>query len=85
MTARMGKDKEHYKGLIDYVKDRPGHDRRYAINCDKMKNELGWKQNFDFDKGLDLTIDWYLTNDEWISRVRSGEYRKWIEKNYGSR
>ncbi len=81
----MGKDKEHYKGLIDYVKDRPGHDRRYAINCDKMKNELGWKQNFDFDKGLDLTIDWYLTNDEWISRVRSGEYRKWIEKNYGSR
>ena len=50
-----------------------------------MGEELCWKQSFDFDKGLELTIDWYLTNDEWISRVRSGEYRKWIEKNYGSR
>lgn len=85
MAARLGKDKDYFKSLIDYVKDRPGHDRRYAINCDKLKNELGWKQAFDFDRGLDLTIDWYLGNDEWISRVRSGEYRKWIEKNYGSR
>jgi dTDP-glucose 4,6-dehydratase len=85
MALKLGKDKEHFKSLIEYVKDRPGHDRRYAINCDKIKSELGWKQAFDFDKGLDLTIEWYLSNDEWISRVRSGEYRKWIEKNYGSR
>jgi len=85
MALRTGYDKDHYKNLIDFVKDRPGHDRRYAINCDKIKNELGWKQDFDFDRGLDITIDWYLSNDEWINRVRSGEYRKWIETNYGSR
>ena len=85
MAARLGKEKDFFKGLIEYVKDRPGHDRRYAINCDKIKNELGWKQSLDFDRGLDITIDWYLANDEWINRVRSGEYRKWIEKNYSSR
>lgn len=85
MAERNGKDKEHYKGLISYVKDRPGHDRRYAINCDKIKNELGWKQSFDFDSGLDRTIDWYLSNDEWINNIRSGEYRKWMEKNYSNR
>lgn len=85
MALRLGKEKDYFKSLIEYVKDRPGHDRRYAINCDKIKNELGWKQSFDFEKGLDLTIDWYLSNDEWINRVRSGEYRNWIEKNYGRR
>ncbi|HRX49683.1 MAG TPA: dTDP-glucose 4,6-dehydratase [Spirochaetota bacterium] len=85
MAQKMGKEKDYYKSLIEYVKDRPGHDRRYAINCDKIKGELGWKQDYDFEKGLELTIDWYLSNDEWISRVRSGEYRKWIEKNYGNR
>ncbi|HNW38201.1 MAG TPA: GDP-mannose 4,6-dehydratase, partial [Methanosarcina vacuolata] len=82
---RLDKEKDYFKSLIEYVKDRPGHDRRYAINCDKIKNELGWKQSLDFDRGLDITIDWYLANDEWINRVRSGEYRKWIEKNYSSR
>jgi len=85
MAQKMGKEKDYFKSLIEYVKDRPGHDRRYAINCDKIKGELGWKQDYDFEKGLELTIDWYLSNDEWISRVRSGEYRKWIEKNYGNR
>jgi len=85
MASKLGKEKDCFKSLIEYVKDRPGHDRRYAINCDKIKSELDWKQAFDFDKGLDLTIEWYLSNDEWINRVRSGEYRKWIEKNYGSR
>lgn len=85
MAKKAGKEKDYYKNLIDFVKDRPGHDRRYAINCDKIKKELGWRQNFDFDTGLGLTIDWYLSNDEWIQRVKSGEYRKWIEKNYGNR
>mgnify|MGYP001170139041 FL=1 len=85
MAERLGKEKNHFKILIDFVKDRPGHDRRYAINCDKIKNELGWKQDYNFERGLELTIDWYLSNDEWISRVRSGEYRKWIETNYGNR
>lgn len=85
VALKNGKDKDTYKSLIEYVKDRPGHDRRYAINCDKIKNELSWKQSFDFDKGLDFTLDWYLNNTEWISRVQSGEYRTWIEKNYTER
>ena len=68
-----------------FVKDRPGHDRRYAINCDKIKKELGWKQSVSFDEGLSKTVDWYLSNSEWIEEVKSGEYRKWIERNYGGR
>lgn len=83
--AALGKDKEYYKKLITYVKDRPGHDRRYAINCDKIKTELGWRQSYDFDGGLGKTIRWYLENEKWAARVRSGEYRTWIEKNYDKR
>jgi dTDP-glucose 4,6-dehydratase len=81
----QGEDKNYYKRLITFVKDRPGHDRRYAINCDKIKNELEWKQQNDFEKGLDSTIKWYINNQDWVDRVRSGEYRKWIEKNYKAR
>jgi len=73
------------EALITYVKDRPGHDRRYAIDCSKLKNELGWKQHFTFDAGLRATVRWYLDNQEWCSHVRSGEYRNWIEKNYITR
>jgi len=79
------KNKDYYKKLIRFVKDRPGHDRRYAINCDKIKNELGWSRQFDFEKGLDTTIKWYMNHQEWLERVRSGEYRKWLEKNYKAR
>jgi dTDP-glucose 4,6-dehydratase len=71
-----------YKDFITFVTDRPGHDRRYAINCDKIKSELGWTQRHDFEKGLKDTIAWYLSNTEWVKNVRSGEYTKWIEKNY---
>lgn len=81
----QGKDKDYYKKLIRFVKDRPGHDRRYAINCDKIKQELGWRQKFNFEEGLDTTIKWYINHQDWVERVRSGEYRKWIEKNYGGR
>ena len=80
-----GRDKDYYKSLITFVKDRPGHDRRYAINCDKIKKELGWNRQFDFEKGLDTTINWYINHQYWVDRVRSGEYRKWLEKNYGLR
>jgi len=79
------KNKDYYKRLITFVKDRPGHDRRYAINCDKIKSELGWERQFDFEEGLDVTIKWYMDHQNWIDRVRSGEYRKWLEKNYETR
>jgi len=73
----MGKDKDYYKRLITFVKDRPGHDRRYAINCDKIKSELGWKQQYNFEGGLEMTIKWYMNNRDWVNRVRSGEGRQW--------
>lgn len=85
MAERLGKEQDYYKKLITYVKDRPGHDRRYAINCDKIKSELGWKQDYNFKEGLEATVDWYLNNPEWIDHVKSGEYQNWIEKNYGDR
>jgi len=81
----QGKDKNYYKKLITFVKDRPGHDRRYAINCDKIKKELSWSRQFDFEEGLDTTIKWYINNQDWTGRVRSGEYREWMERNYGVR
>ncbi len=74
-----------YSDLVTFVKDRPGHDRRYAVNCDKIKGELGWRPSVDFNEGLEITIDWYLTHADWVDRIRSGEYMKWMERNYGKR
>ncbi len=76
---------QNYKELITFVKDRPGHDRRYAINCDRIKKELGWKPSVTFEDGLKKTVQWNLDHRQWIENVRSGEYKKWIEKNYGKR
>jgi dTDP-glucose 4,6-dehydratase len=75
----------NYRDLITFVGDRPGHDRRYAINCDKIKNELGWKQKHNFKQGLRDTITWFLKNTSWVENVRSGEYQKWLDKNYSGR
>jgi dTDP-glucose 4,6-dehydratase len=85
VAEEAGKDADELRSLIRYVKDRPGHDRRYAIDCEKLKRELGWKQSYNFDEGLRQTVRWYLNNTEWIDNVRSGEYQNWIEKNYGKR
>ncbi|MCX8084254.1 MAG: dTDP-glucose 4,6-dehydratase [Calditerrivibrio sp.] len=85
VATKTGKPRDYYKRLITFVKDRPGHDRRYAINCDKIKRELGWRQSVDFEEGLSKTVDWYLNNTDWVSHVKSGEYKRWIEKNYGKR
>ena len=85
VALHKNKDKNYYKKLITFVKDRAGHDRRYAINCDKIKRELNWKQNVDFEEGLGKTVKWYLSNQDWINNIRSGEYKKWIEKNYVER
>jgi dTDP-glucose 4,6-dehydratase len=85
VAQETGKPVRQLEGLITYVKDRPGHDRRYAIDCSKLKNELCWKQSVSFDEGLRHTVRWYLDNPEWIASVRSGSYRDWIEKNYEHR
>jgi len=76
------KDKEINEGLIKHVKDRLGHDRRYAIDPTKIKNELGWKPETRFEDGIKKTIDWYLENQEWMKKVITGEYMEFYEKNY---
>jgi dTDP-glucose 4,6-dehydratase len=78
-TQRPGRD---YASAITYVKDRAGHDRRYAVNSSKIQNEIGWKPRENFLSGLLKTVQWYLANDEWISSITTGEYREWIELNY---
>lgn len=85
MAVILDKPPDYFKRLITFVKDRPGHDLRYAINCDKIKSELGWRQSLDVEQGLERTIRWYLDHPEWIAHVRSGEYQAWIKKNYEKR
>ncbi|MCG1043163.1 dTDP-glucose 4,6-dehydratase [Mycetohabitans sp. B8] len=74
-----------YRDLIAFVADRPGHDRRYAIDARKIEDELGWKPAETFDSGLKKTVQWYLNNQDWVNEVQSGEYRKWVEVNYTQR
>lgn len=71
--------------LLTYVRDRPGHDRRYALSCDKMERDLGWKPSIAFDEGLSQTIEWYKANSDWVARIRAGEYRSYYEKYYENR
>lgn len=71
--------------LITYVKDRPGHDLRYAIDCSKIKNELEWRPSYHFSEKLKETILWYMKNSEWVRNVRTGDYRKWLELNYSGK
>jgi dTDP-glucose 4,6-dehydratase len=78
IAAKKGKERDHYKRLIRFVKDRPGHDRRYAIDCEKIKRELGWKPRFKFEQGIDLTIDWYLGNADWVRKVTGGRLRMFL-------
>ncbi len=75
----MGKD----ESFIEYVKDRPGHDRRYAIDYTKVKTELGWEPEIDFDTGLKQMVEWYLANWDWVERCKSGEYQKYYQAWYG--
>ena len=73
------------RGLIKFVTDRPGHDRRYAIDCGKIERELGWEPAERFETGLRKTVVWYLNNPKWIESVRSGAYKEWIRLNYHER
>jgi dTDP-glucose 4,6-dehydratase len=74
-----------HDGLITFVADRPGHDRRYAIDATKVKRDLGWAPRHRFEDGLRRTVEWYLEHRDWVDSVTSGDYRKWIETNYGKR
>jgi dTDP-glucose 4,6-dehydratase len=82
MDEKLGNAPGTSDSLITYVKDRPGHDRRYAIDASKINQELGWKPSVTFEEGLSLTIDWYLSNGDWLSRVTSGEYQAYYSKMY---
>jgi dTDP-glucose 4,6-dehydratase len=72
------------RDLITFVKDRPGHDLRYAIDCTKIEKELGWLPQESFETGIRKTIGWYLDHQEWVARVKSGEYLNWIQTHYGN-
>ena len=78
-------DGKSYRDQITYVTDRPGHDRRYAIDATKIERELGWTPAETFETGIRKTVQWYLDNQRWISNVQSGAYREWVEKNYSGR
>ena len=78
------KFKPHVK-LVKYVTDRPGHDRRYAIDARKLERELGWRAQESFETGLRKTVQWYLANAGWVERVTSGAYQHWVKRNYGGR
>ncbi|MDM3888166.1 dTDP-glucose 4,6-dehydratase [Pseudomonas sp. BCRC 81390] len=78
-------DGKPYAEQITYVADRPGHDRRYAIDARKLERELGWKPAETFESGIRKTVAWYLDNQEWVQNVQSGSYRDWVEKNYAGR
>lgn len=82
MDQKLGRSEGESEKLITFVKDRPGHDLRYAIDASKINKELGWKPSVTFEEGLEETIDWYLANTEWLNNVTSGEYQKYYDKQY---
>jgi dTDP-glucose 4,6-dehydratase len=85
MDQKLGRAEGTSEQLITYVKDRAGHDLRYAIDSSKLQRELGWSPSVTFEEGLSLTVDWYLQNQEWLDHVTSGDYQKYYENQYSSR
>lgn len=84
-AAKLGRDEGEVMGLITYVEDRKGHDRRYAIDPVKIEQELGWKPEVDFEEGIEQTVEWYFSNEQWWQRVLSGDYMKYYNEQYGER
>jgi len=85
LDARLGRPEGCNRNLITFVKDRPGHDRRYAIDASRLKRDLGWEPAYTFEKGIAETIDWYLANQEWVAEVTSGAYREYYSQQYGGK
>jgi len=85
MDEKLGREEGESEKLITYVKDRAGHDLRYAIDATKLKNELGWKPSLQFEEGIEKTIDWYLENEKWLDNVTSGDYQKYYKEQYKER
>jgi dTDP-glucose 4,6-dehydratase len=85
LSEETGRAPADFEKLITYVADRPGHDLRYAIDASKIKRELGWQPKESFESGLTKTVRWYLANGEWVKKIRTGEYRNWLIKNYRDR
>ncbi len=85
MDKKLGRSAGTSQKLITFVKDRAGHDRRYAINSEKLQSELGWKPSVTFEQGLEKTVDWYLANHEWIEHITSGAYEQYYRKQYTER
>ncbi|WP_373523872.1 dTDP-glucose 4,6-dehydratase [Aquiflexum sp.] len=85
MDAKLGRESGTSEKLITFVKDRAGHDHRYAIDASKIQRELGWEPSLQFEEGIEKTIDWYLENEEWLNNVTSGNYQKYYEEHYGDR
>lgn len=85
MDEALGRSAGDSAALITFVKDRPGHDKRYAIDASKIKNELGWKPSVTFEQGLEKTIAWYLQNEKWLRNITSGAYQSYYESMYGNR
>ena len=82
MDRKLGRDKGASAQLITFVKDRAGHDQRYAIDADKINKELGWKPSLTFEVGIEETVDWYLKNEKWLDSVTSGDYQKYYDEHY---
>ena len=82
MDEKLGREEGSSEKLITYVKDRPGHDKRYAIDASKINNELGWEPSLQFEEGLRKTVDWYLSNQVWLDSVTSGEYQNYYKEQY---
>ena len=85
MDEKLGREAGTSEKLITFVQDRAGHDLRYAIDATKIQKELGWEPSLQFEEGIELTIDWYLANQDWLDHVTSGAYQDYYQKLYGNR
>ena len=82
MDQKLGREHGSSEKLITFIKDRPGHDKRYAVDANKINKELGWKPSITFEEGLDKTIEWYINNSEWLESIASGKYKEYYKNQY---